>query len=227
MKKRKALDYFTYDSFLCKFRTPVSYGARKKMFDMFISLFHPKLEDNVLDLGASPDDLLPESNLFDKEYPYKQNLVVASIEDCSNLVASLNLKKFIKLDGSNSLPFADKEFDLLHCNAVIEHVGPENQEKFLNECLRISKRVFITTPNRYFPVEMHSFIPFFHWLPWSWFQKIVRRVSKNGEFWSKSENLYLLSENKIKGFNSFATHQNLKVSFIRTYGFKSNLIIHN
>ena len=223
-KKQRAIDYFTYDSLLCKFRTPVSYVARKKMLNKLFEI-HPPLEtDKVLDLGASPDESLMESNLFDKVYPFKNMVTVASIEDCSNIVDKYSLKEFIKLDGSNKLPFSDKEFDLLHCNAVLEHVGKDNQEFFINECLRISKKVFLTTPNRFFPIEMHSFIPLLHWLPWKVFQFFVKKMSKNGEFWSKEENLFLLGRNDIKNFK---LNSPIKISYIRTFWLKSNLLIHN
>ena len=51
-----------------------------------------------------------------------------------------------------ALPFADGEFDLYFSNAVIEHVGGgERQRAFVAEALRVAPRVFITTPNRWFP----------------------------------------------------------------------------
>jgi hypothetical protein len=33
------------------------------------------------------------------------------------------------------------------------------------EALRVSRRVFITTPNRWFPIEVHTKLPLVHWLP--------------------------------------------------------------
>lgn len=223
-KQQKAIDYFSYDSLLCKIRTPVSYEARKKMLNKLFEMHPPVETEKVLDLGATPDESLIESNLFDKEYPYKSMVTVASIEDCSSIVEKYSLKNFVKLDGSNKLPFADKEFDLLHCNAVLEHVGRNNQQFFINECLRISKKVFLTTPNRYFPIEMHTFFPLLHWLPWPIFQFFVKILSKNGDFFSKTENLFLLGSRDIA---KFKVNSPIKISYIRTFGFKSNLLIHN
>ena len=34
-----------------------------------------------------------------------------------------------------------------------------------SEALRVGRRAFITTPNRGFPVEVHTRLPFVHWLP--------------------------------------------------------------
>ena len=64
------------------------------------------------------------------------------------------------------MPFADGEFDIVFSNAVIEHVGGrEQQRRFVEESLRVAQRAFVTTPNRWFPVEVHTRLPLVHWLP--------------------------------------------------------------
>jgi SAM-dependent methyltransferase len=37
------------------------------------------------------------------------------------------------------LPFKDKEFDLLHCTEVLEHIPTSTTDDFLKECKRVSK----------------------------------------------------------------------------------------
>jgi hypothetical protein len=88
--------------------------------------------------------------------------------------------KAVKLDGSPKLDFPDKSFDIVFCSSVIEHVtGPkdvvysttddaefrdlarQNQAIFASEIVRVTKRYFVQTPNRGFPVETHSGLPFF------------------------------------------------------------------
>ena len=64
------------------------------------------------------------------------------------------------------LPFADGEFDVAFSNAVVEHVGGrDEQRRFVHELCRVAGRVFLTTPNRLFPLEVHTLVPFVHWLP--------------------------------------------------------------
>lgn len=64
------------------------------------------------------------------------------------------------------LPFADKSFDLVYSNAVIEHVGDlRAQQRMADEVRRVGKRWFITTPNRWFPFEFHVRMPLISWLP--------------------------------------------------------------
>ena len=72
----------------------------------------------------------------------------------------------MRADGRD-LPFADGEFDLGFSNAVVEHVagGREGQRRFVHELCRVSGSVFVTTPNRWFPLEVHTLLPFVHWLP--------------------------------------------------------------
>jgi hypothetical protein len=68
---------------------------------------------------------------------------------------------------ARALPFADKSFDYVVSNAVIEHVGgAAGAAAMLVESERVAKRGWIhTTPNRRFPMEVHTGLPLLHWLP--------------------------------------------------------------
>lgn len=71
--------------------------------------------------------------------------------------------RFVLADGRR-LPFADKAFDLVYANAVIEHVGDAaDQRRFLDEVDRVGRAWIVTTPNRWFPVEAHYHTLFSHW----------------------------------------------------------------
>ena len=37
--------------------------------------------------------------------------------------------------------------------------------EFVAELCRVARRVFVTTPNRWFPLDPHTLLPFVHWLP--------------------------------------------------------------
>lgn len=60
----------------------------------------------------------------------------------------------------------DNSYHLAHSNSVIEHIGNwSNIKDFAAETKRIGKFHFIQTPNFWFPIEPHYFMPFVHWFP--------------------------------------------------------------
>ncbi|RPH95657.1 class I SAM-dependent methyltransferase [candidate division KSB1 bacterium] len=69
-------------------------------------------------------------------------------------------------DATDMREFADQSFDLVLSNAVIEHVGDfEQQRKMANNVQRVGRYYFLHSANYYFPIEPHSFFPFFNQLP--------------------------------------------------------------
>lgn len=63
---------------------------------------------------------------------------------------------YVQADGL-ALPFADRSFDLVVSNAVIEHVGQQREQAmFVEEHLRVGHSAVLTTPNRWFPIESHT-----------------------------------------------------------------------
>ncbi|MGH9691178.1 MAG: methyltransferase domain-containing protein [Candidatus Acidiferrales bacterium] len=81
----------------------------------------------------------------------------------------------VAADG-RQLPFTEKSFDWVFSNAVIEHVGDyEKQRVFANEIRRVAaKGYFVTTPNKYFPIEPHSLLPFYQFLSPAWQRRVVQ-----------------------------------------------------
>jgi hypothetical protein len=64
------------------------------------------------------------------------------------------------------LPFPDDAFDLVFSNAVIEHVGQEDEQlAFVAEHARVGRSWVLTTPNLGFPVESHTNAVLSHWSP--------------------------------------------------------------
>ena len=104
-------------------------------------------------------------NFLEERYPWPARITALGLHDGERFRARYPEIRYVQGDAC-ALPFADGEFDVVHSNAVIEHVGErERQEAFVREAVRVGKRVFLTTPNRWFPVEVHTRLPLVHWLP--------------------------------------------------------------
>ncbi len=121
------------------------------------------------------------------------------------------------------MPFIDKQFDILHCNAVIEHVGSrKNQEQFINKIIRFSKSFYITTPNRWILIEMHTHIPLIHYFRKKFFRWILNLIGE--KFYSSEENLNLLRVTEI--IELFPKNTNIRTDFVKCFGFNSNIIVY-
>lgn len=173
----------------------ISLQARLKMLATLMDLAQPTESTRVLDVGVTSDQR-EDSNFFEKYYPYPQGITAVGLEDAKFLEQDFPGLTYIQADGLN-LPFPDNSFDLVVSFAVIEHVGDrQRQQAFVKELCRVGQRCFITTPNRWYPVEFHSILPLVHWLPPAWFRRVLRWLGK--DFWAKEENLNLLTAKELR-----------------------------
>ena len=192
------------------------------MLHRFLTALQPGPKTRVLDLGVTPDLVLPESNHFEQRYPFPSSLTAASIEDIAPLRQRFPNIEFVRI-GPGRLEFADDSFDLVFCSAVLEHVGNEEQQRqFIAEVMRVGKAFFLTTPNRWFPLEFHTLLPLLHWLPQPRHQQILRALGK--PFWASTDNLNLLSAGRLRGL--FPAQQPVAIERVRLFGWTSNLIAH-
>jgi SAM-dependent methyltransferase len=93
-------------------------------------------QDRVLEVGGGHNPH-PRSNVVVDKY-------VDDNTHRSGDIKVLSKQEFMAADGEN-LPFADRSFDYVICNHVLEHV--ENPHKFLAEQFRVAKRGYIETPS--------------------------------------------------------------------------------
>jgi len=192
------------------------------MYERVMGLLRPTRESRILDVGTTPDLEIPYNNFFERWYPYPDRLTACSIEDCSDLEKQFVGLRFRRIDGED-LPFQEREFDAAVSFAVLEHVGSERRQRhFLRELARVAGAFVVYTPYRYFPVEMHTFLPFTHWLPAPWYRAIWSRLGL--EFWAEEGNLNLLSVRTAKRL--VPSFGDATVRLIRFWGWPSNIEIH-
>jgi hypothetical protein len=146
----------------------VSLRSRERKLRQFLDLLAPGPETTVVDVGVTDAPFGDGStdNFFEAMYPWPERITGVGHTELDRFAAAFPSVRAVRADG-RELPFADGEFDLGFSNAVVEHVagGRDGQRRFVHELCRVARRVYVTTPNRWFPLEVHTLRPFVHWLP--------------------------------------------------------------
>ena len=157
----------------------VSLRSRERKLQLFRELMQPGPNTTVVDVGVTdaPFGGGSTDNFFEALYPWPERITAVGRTDLSRFTAAFPQVHAVRADG-RELPFADGSFDLGFSNAVVEHVegGRGGQRAFVHELCRVARRVFVTTPNRFFPVEVHTLLPFAHWLPAGPRSRVLRRA---------------------------------------------------
>ena len=196
---------------------------RRRMYDKFVRDSGVQAGDTILDIGATSDASYDHSNYLEAWYPHKHRIVAVGVDDAGFLQARYPGLRFVRADG-RALPFGDASFDFVHSSAVLEHVGGwENQRRFAAEALRVARKgVFLTTPNRWFPIEFHTVLPLVHWLPKASFRWLLTHTGRG--FFAAEDNLNLLSAGELAAMcrSIGASHE---IDGVRLAGWTSNLIV--
>ena len=148
----------------------ISFRSRRRKFGLFMETMRPTAETTVLDVGV--DDVgfgggagCGTLNFFEELYPWPDRITALGQHEGRAFSERYPAASYVQGDALE-LPFGDGEFDVVFSNAVIEHVGARPaQQRFVDELLRVARRAFVTTPNRWFPIEVHTRLPLVHWLP--------------------------------------------------------------
>lgn len=148
----------------------VSLRSRKRKLRLLLEELRPTAATSVLDVGADElgfgeGDGCGTLNFIEEMYPWPERITALGLHDGAGFRARYPRIPYVQGDAC-ALPFEDGQFDIVFSNAVVEHVGGRDRQRALvREALRVGRSVFLTTPNRWFPVDVHTRLPLVHWLP--------------------------------------------------------------
>jgi methyltransferase family protein len=169
-------------------------SARNRIFQDFKTRIRPSQSDQVLDVGVS-DVVNDGANVLERNYPHQKNITACGLGAGVQFKKAFPLVRYIQIEPNVRLPFDDNTFDIATSNAVLEHVGSlENQSFFVHELCRVARRVFISVPNRFFPIEHHTALPIAHYQH-NIFQ-IACRITGKSE-WARDQNLILMTRKRL------------------------------
>jgi Methyltransferase domain len=195
--------------------------ARRNIYADFVSTCQPTPLSTILDVGVS--DVLNEgANILERMYPCRKRITAVGLGVAHDFKAAFPEVRYRQITANGRLPFEDDSFHIATSNAVLEHVGSvTRQHEFVSDLTRVARAVFITVPNRHFPVEHHTAIPLLHyWRPaFQWACKLLGK-----EQWSSEQNLILMSRgalSRLAGPNSRIGYTGVKLG-----PFSSNLFLY-
>jgi len=158
-------------------------GFRLRRMRRFAAQFAPGRETRILDVGGSA---------FNWELAgIRAHVTLVNLMLPRHTPAEPEL--FASVIGSGTaLPVRSGAFDIAFSNSVIEHVGNfEDQRRFAEELREAAGSLWVQTPARSFPLEMHLLTPFIHYLPrrlqaplvrnftvWGWLSRPAPEVAR-------------------------------------------------
>lgn len=163
---------------------------RRRRLDLFLQLARVAAGESLLDVGGGPG----VGGEFQRLYESFDTVTIANLRTDSNRLIHA-LVRLVGADGC-ALPFKACAFDWVFSNAVIEHVGPwDKQRQFAEEVRRVAKKgYFVATPNRHFPFEPHTLLPFYQLMP-PGLQRVALRLSPG--YLTVYEEIHLLSARQL------------------------------
>ncbi len=192
------------------------------VYDAFAAAYPPRRGQRVLDLGVNASLADRDGYFFERRYPYPEQVVACGLEGPDIFGSLFPEIEYVQSRRGEPLPFSAGRFDVVFCNAVIEHVGSRaRQHEFLGEILRIGHAAFVTTPNRWYPVELHTMLPLVHYLPAPAYRAVIRRLGF--DFFSREENLNLLDYRSLRAILPHGIEA--EFTTLRFLGLPSNIIL--
>jgi SAM-dependent methyltransferase len=189
----------------------ISSRNRDRKWQLFLDEFKPHAALRVLDVGFTAREFSSVDNYIEKHYPFPEQLTALSLESPVEFAKRYPKVRTVQFGGGR-FPFADQEFDVCWSNAVVEHVGGRAQQlAFIKEIRRVAKRAFFTTPNRHFPIEVHTRTPFLHWLP--------------GRGWAAGDYMDLLTVRDMRKLLAEAAIDEYKIVRNKLFGFTMDFVV--
>jgi hypothetical protein len=166
---------------LTDYNNPNSRGSRlrarraRPIIALIEAAHHARGSCRILDVGGTPTywGIVPRELLRQK----KVRIVLLNLKAFEIDPAIADIFESVAGDACSMPEYRDAEFDLVHSNSVIEHVGLwDNMQRMANEVRRVGRAYYLQTPNYWFPIEPHYLFPFLHWMPFPWRINLALRM---------------------------------------------------
>jgi SAM-dependent methyltransferase len=203
--------------FVTRYAKNYSQQCRANRAEVFRQLFAVTPDTKLLDLGSEVGEHVAKLVAGTEIDP--ANVYIADIHaEAVNEGARRFGFTPVVIGESGRLPFPDNYFDIVHCSSVIEHVtlpkseiwsvrsgsefrdrAEEAQAAFAREIMRVGRQFYVQTPNKWYPVESHTWLPLVGYLPRRLLLPLLKVTNK---YWVKGAgpDYHLLGARKLSQF---------------------------
>lgn len=174
--------YRHFSQYLTNYESGTSLGSlfrrrrARLITDLIESCFQKAQRVRILDIGGRESYW----NIFSDEFLDSHRVHVTLINEEGELSDLHQRNRFRQVcaDGCRLHQYQPGDFEFVHSNSVIEHVGSwDNMCLLAQEVQRLGSSFYVQTPNFWFPMEPHFMSPVFHWLPRVVRIALIRRLS--------------------------------------------------
>ena len=104
-------------------------------------------------------------NFFEAHYPWPGQITAVGLSELPRFREAFPSIRLVVADGRR-LPFADGEFDIaVSTRSSSTSARRTTSARSCTSSAGSRRQVFVSTPNRWFPIEVHTLLPLVHWLP--------------------------------------------------------------
>jgi len=171
--------YARFDTFR-RFLGPFSQKMRSARMRRLESALRLEPDMRILDLGGQPD--------IWNHVETPLNITILNLPGVAAPApaASKHQFAFVEGDACNVSSCADNSFEVVFSNSVIEHVGDEaKQQAFASEVRRLAAKYWVQTPSIWFPIEAHTGMPFWFFMPEALRNRFIRDWEKKLPDWTE------------------------------------------
>ncbi|MEZ5962827.1 MAG: methyltransferase domain-containing protein [Planctomycetota bacterium] len=140
---------------------------RRRRMQVFVERMRPRPQARVLDLGGTDElwSLEGDTGGAPATLPSLSVTLLNTAGAWQRLPAGSRHAR-VTGDACDLSRYADRAFDIVFSNGVLEHVGDDARvQRFADEARRVGKGYWIQTPSYLFPIEAHTRLPFFWFYP--------------------------------------------------------------
>ena len=193
------------------------YSRRSRLWrgQVFRARFQITRSTRILDFGSGSGDHV--ASLLEGADYTPRNIFIADIDEGA-VMSGARRYGFcpVPLTCEGKLPFGDGFFDIVFCSSMIEHytlpkseiwhvrsgsdfcqVAWPRQQECAQEVQRVGRRYFVQTPNKWFPIESHTWLPFVGYAP-RWLLIAILRVSNRVWVKSTQPDWHLLNRRQMR-----------------------------